>query len=158
MDEDKDSAAHKLKLDKFNFLSNESYRYRNYGKKSIIPGQRIEVVFFQPDFNSGILKISKRKRAGSLLQIFTDDELIIVKSEKGPRKGQTKYICNYFFIPIKKIMEIKLEITKYNYYSQQIYLFGGRILTFKILFTNFDLEIFRTVIRRLHKTGDDYAP
>ncbi|WHH59404.1 hypothetical protein [Petroclostridium sp. X23] len=90
-------------LSKFNYLSSLNYKFMNYARRSIKPGQKVLCIVLQPIIQKKVLqifnKVFYKKLSCSHIHILTDKELIIIKD------GYGNYGGIWTYIPIDKITD-----------------------------------------------------
>lgn len=94
--------------DELDYLKEISLKFYNYGKQSLLPGQRICCSAYQPQ--SGDL--DKTAHADHVtaphLTILTDEELIIIQeTEQAEESATQKYSGIWTHIPVDKIEEVE---------------------------------------------------
>ncbi len=100
----------KQELHKFDYLIKENFKYMNFGKRSLIPGEQVERVILQPDIRLKYLRFFQRLISYTHLIILTDHELIVIKDDNSLKiKKQARYGGVWQFIPLHKIDKIRLN-------------------------------------------------
>ncbi|MFC1975272.1 TetR/AcrR family transcriptional regulator [Chloroflexota bacterium] len=98
-------------LSKFNFLSLVNYKFMNYGRKSIRPGDTVVGMAYQPEcciqeyalFNKTLF----RRHTTSHLTLLTEKELILIKEKKRIKTDKEKVYGGVFtHIPRHRIQNI----------------------------------------------------
>lgn len=120
---------------KFDFLTNENFKYMNFGKQSLLPGTEVVQILLQPDIRVKYWKFLYRMISFTQLTILTDQEMIIIKDDDSLKKvQQVRYGGIWCYIPLNKI--IKLDVTsnlKGDLYTLLVYL--PRDITISTLFS-----------------------
>ena len=94
------------KLDNEDLLS---FKFRNYARRSILPGAHLEAVIHQPEIRKTVVKVLgysfQRTIAMSHLLLLTDHELIIIYDDpESPRSADdARYGGVWNYIPLNKI-------------------------------------------------------
>jgi hypothetical protein len=98
-------------LSKFDYLSALNYKYMNYGRKSIGPGDTVVAIAYQPErciqeytlFNKTLF----RRYTTSHLSILTERELILIKENKQIKTDKEALYGGVFsYIPRHRIQDI----------------------------------------------------
>jgi hypothetical protein len=106
-----DREAELKKLDNADLLS---YKFKNYARRSILPGAHINAVVSQPEIRKTVVKVLgrafQRTIAMSHVLIVTDRELIIVYDDPDSPKWRdnTRYGGVWDYIPLNKIAAVEL--------------------------------------------------
>jgi len=96
-------------LGKFNNADLLSFKFRNYARRSILPGAQINAVVSQPEIRRTVVKVLgrafQRTIAMSHVLILTDRELIIVRDDPDSPQwvDNTRYGGVWDYIPLGKI-------------------------------------------------------
>ena len=105
---------HRREMEKFDGLILESFKYMNYGRHSILAGERVVQFVFQPEIRSKILselgRSLSRTVAVSHLLMLPDRELILIREdEKSPKwRDGARYGGFHAYIPLHKIVATTL--------------------------------------------------
>jgi hypothetical protein len=99
---------------KLGYLWKENIKYFNYGKRSILSGERILESVYQPDKSISRLNFFKKpvlhKYQTGHLTILTDKELIFIKESKPVKKVRdTSYGVLFTYIPLRQIQQVDFE-------------------------------------------------
>jgi hypothetical protein len=102
-------------LFKLDFLKSANYKFLNYSRESVLPGEKIvRVVYQQEEYEKFLLFFSKT-RISAHVTILTDKEIIIIKDEENrsfmPQR-QAKYGGTRTYIPLKRICKLNLETSE----------------------------------------------
>ena len=106
-----DREAELKKLDNADLLS---YKFKNYARRSILPGAHINAVVSQPEIRKTVVKVLgrafQRTIAMSHVLIVTDRELIIVHDDPDSPKWRddTRYGGVWDYIPLSKIAAVEV--------------------------------------------------
>ncbi len=106
-----DREAELKKLDNADLLS---FKFKNYARRSILPGAHINAVVSQPEIRKTVVKVLgrafQRTIAMSHVLIVTDRELIIVHDDPDSPKwrNDTRYGGVWDYIPLNKIAAVEL--------------------------------------------------
>ncbi len=99
-------------LSKFNYLSPLNFKYMNYGRLSLFPGDAVRQIAYQPERciaeGMNLLKhVVFRRYATSHLSVLTERELILIKENTPSRSAHTAVYGGVFtYIPQRKIHDI----------------------------------------------------
>jgi hypothetical protein len=109
--EDKDRHQ---ELAKFNYLANLNFKFMNYARQSIMPGEKVIDTLLQPEIHVQVFRLLGRSfvriTCPAHISVLTDQELIIIRDEEDGlawREG-IRYGGIWDYIPLKKIMRISL--------------------------------------------------
>ena len=110
MDSTEDVQSEELR--KFDPLHQMSYKFMNYGRRSILGGEKVLHILLQPEIRERIFtfmgKTYSRMISPTLMSILTDRELILIREEEARSRGaQYGGIWNY--IPLNKIASLSLS-------------------------------------------------
>jgi hypothetical protein len=106
-----DREAELKKLDNADLLS---YKFKNYTRRSILPGARINAVVSQPEIRKTVVQVLgrafQRTIAMSHVLVVTDRELIIMHDDSDSPKwrNDTRYGGVWDYIPLNKIAVVEL--------------------------------------------------
>lgn len=109
--QDNDRAA---ELEKFNGADLLTFKFRNYARRSILPGAQINATVSQPEIRRPLLKALgrafQRTVAMSQVLILTDRELIDIHDDPDSPKwiDDTRYGGVWSYIPLNKITAVDL--------------------------------------------------
>lgn len=96
----------RLEREKLGFLSGLSYKYANFAKISLMPGERVRVAFFEPDIRQKRL-LGIRTVVPAHLVMLTDRELIIIRDDRH-RDAHESYGGIWSYIPLGKIEQLNV--------------------------------------------------
>ena len=138
---------------KFDYLRTVDYKYMNYGRKSIRPGDTVVAIVYQPEccvqeftlFN----KTFFRRYATSHLSILTEQELILIKQHKQIKtEKEALYGGVFTFIPRHRIQAISFTTNpEHNQRTMEISLLYNLQLSSEFSFDNKELRIFEQKCR-----------
>ena len=98
-------------LEKFDDLYQRSYKFMNYGKRSLLGGERVLHIYLQPEIREPILnfmgKTFSKRISPTHLSILTDRKLIMIQEEE-TRSGKERYGGIWSYIPLRKISSLTL--------------------------------------------------
>lgn len=95
---------------KFDVLVKSNFKYMNFGKRSLLPGEQIQQFILQPDIRVKFLKYFQRTLSFTHLTILTDHELIIVRDEDSFVMPQrVRYGGIWRYIPLHKVLKMAVE-------------------------------------------------
>ena len=96
----------------FDHLTNINYKFMNYGRRSLLGGEKFIHSILQPEIRTPILKFLSRTLYRTIfpthMSILTDHELIMIR-EEARRSGNDRYGGIWDFIPLKKIDSLSLD-------------------------------------------------
>jgi hypothetical protein len=107
-----------LELQKFDTADLLTFKFKNYARRSILPGARVVATVSQPEIRKTVVKILgrawQRTAAMSHVLILTDHELIIVQDDPNSPTwiDDTRYGGVWKYLPLSKITA--LELTDLN--------------------------------------------
>jgi len=98
---------------KFDYLMHLNFKFMNYARRSLVPGEKVIHTVLQPEIRAKILTLFGRSLSRTIstahLVILTDRELIMIREEKsGWRGDKTRYGGVWNYIPLDKITSISL--------------------------------------------------
>ncbi|MGE5549232.1 MAG: hypothetical protein ACM3ZC_01715 [Bacteroidota bacterium] len=133
-----------LERRKFDALSAGSYKYANFAKLSILPGEQVLDSVFEPGLRQKRL-LGLRAAVPAHLAILTDRELITI-GDDCPRGVRECYGGIWSYIPLRKVEELSVAGEAGGVLSLSVRLQGGESLTSVFSETN------RSGLRRLQET------
>lgn len=111
--DDADEVEWQAEKDKFNYLETASYKFMNYARKSLAPGEKVIQTVWQPKIRKPILTLFGRSfyRTLSLahLAVLTDKEVIFIGDD--PRLREVKgghYGGIWQYVPLHHIVSVSL--------------------------------------------------
>ena len=98
---------------KFDYLMHLNFKFMNYARRSLVPGEKVIHTVLQPEIRARILTLFGRSLSRTIstahLGILTDRELIMIRDEKSAWQGdKTRYGGVWNYIPVDKITSISL--------------------------------------------------
>jgi len=98
---------------KFDYLAHLNFKFMNYARRSLVPGEKVIHTVLQPEIRAKILTLFGRSLSRTTstahLGILTDRELIMIRDEKSAWQGdKTRYGGVWNYIPVDKITSISL--------------------------------------------------
>ncbi len=103
-----------IEADKFNFLAKTDYKFMNFGKDCIMPGQHIIRMIYQPAILKKMFGLFSKDVALACLLILTDDVLIKIREQEVPKGMKAKYGIESIFISLGKIQKMLVEENEKN--------------------------------------------
>jgi len=97
--------------EQFDFLQKTDYKYSSYGRESILAGETLKNIAYQPERWRPFLSYFKRIAVSSHLTVLTDKEWIFLSEISGA--GPKKYAIKKRYVPYSKITGVT-EIDKKN--------------------------------------------
>lgn len=120
-------AGRRAELQKFDYLGDLNFKFMNFGRGSILPGETVLSIVLQPEIRADLVRLFGRSISRTVavahLTILTDRELIIIRdtsAEKGIRYGGV-----WTYIPLSKITSVSLTPTGNNLLTLSVHLPGG---------------------------------
>lgn len=112
---------------KFDYLAHLNFKFMNYARRSIVPGEKVLHTILQPEIRAKILMLFGkswfRTISTSHLVILTDRQLIIIKDENpGGGRDDTRYGGIWNYIPLDKITSVSLAEKGDNLLTLSIHL------------------------------------
>jgi hypothetical protein len=99
-----DKTGKETEGDKFNFLQPLNFKFMSYGKESLLKGERINQIVYQPEIFKPFLKFFRRSVTRSHLEIFTDQEIILLMDGQDNSKKRIESHGGWWrYIPMKKV-------------------------------------------------------
>ncbi len=112
---------------KFDYLVHLNFKFMNYARRSIVPGEKVLHTILQPEIRAKRLTLFGmswfRTVSTSHLVILTDRQLIIIKDENpGGWGDDTRYGGIWNYIPLDKITSVSLAEKGDNLLALSIHL------------------------------------
>jgi hypothetical protein len=108
---------------KFNYLNKLNYKFMNFARLSIMPGEEVLCTVLQPEVQVELFNILKKSLFRTIspahITILTDSELIIIKDQR-QRFTQNKYGGIWNYIPLEKITSLSLAEQTDNTFTLSI--------------------------------------
>ena len=110
-------------------LKEKSYKFMNYGLDSLLPGQAIKALMFQPSVYEKAYLFFERLLSPAQLHLLTAEEYILIQEEEDKKNDKSQYSGIWTYIPLKNLRNIKvrpiaaqglIELSLEGYYSQKI--------------------------------------
>ncbi len=111
-----DASSVAAQKDKFNSLSDQSFKFMNYGRESILPGETVQQFVFQPGIKNPFFTIFGmtfyKPAALAHMVVRTDRELILIE-ETGDDKEMSpaRYGGIWQYIPLHCVDSVTVEDT-----------------------------------------------
>jgi hypothetical protein len=99
-------------LSKLDDIVLPSYKFRNYARRSLLPGDRLIAVLAQPEIRHAVIRLGgwsyQRTLVIAQVLILTDRELIIIHDDPDspPAFDDTRYGGVWNYIPLRKIERV----------------------------------------------------
>jgi hypothetical protein len=108
---------HQQELSKLGYLWKTNFKYFNLSRKSILPGESIREVVYQPEIQLSTLTLFKKpvfsKAITGHLAILTDHELILINEvEKTKNSQHLLYGGIFTYLPLKQISNVTFQEKK----------------------------------------------
>lgn len=125
-----------FELDKFDSLIKTNYKYMNFGKSSLLPGQKVQQFILQPEICINVFKWFQRTIAITHLILLTDQELVLIQDDDSLKvRKQARYGGIWNYIPRSQIAQVTIqEDLKYGVVEVNIQLADGA--SFKSLYSS----------------------
>ena len=122
-----DPAGRRAEQQKFDYLGDLNFKFMNFGRGSILPGETVRRIVLQPEIKADLVRLFGRSLTRTIavahLTILTDRELIIIR-DTGAEKG-IRYGGVWTYIPLSKITSVSLTPTGNDLLTLSIHLPGG---------------------------------
>jgi hypothetical protein len=120
----------KIEQAKFDFLAQLDFKFMNYGRASLVPGEKVLQVIFEPEINETVWHFLgwKIQRAVSMAQltILTDQELILIRDDERVKKIKGKrYGGVWQYIPRNAIHSAVITPQNQDRYALTLQLASG---------------------------------
>lgn len=107
------STGNSSELSKFDYLSKVNFKFMNYARNSIMPGEQIIDHVFQPEIQTKIFTFFGKNLYRTVftthIGILTDKELIIIQDTGSGRMNKSKrYGGIWYYIPLEKLSSVSL--------------------------------------------------
>lgn len=107
------SGDYPSELSKFNYLERLNFKFMNYAKSSIMPGEKVVHILLQPEIRSTILRLLGKSFSHAIstahISILTDRELIMIREENNEAlQNNIRYGGIWVYIPLEKIRSASL--------------------------------------------------
>jgi hypothetical protein len=98
----------------FDPLGNTHFKFKNYGRKTVRPGEKVIQVLMQPELRKRYSHIAgftlSRQIAPTHMIILTDREFILIREDESRRWGQeNRYGGIWNYVPLRKISSVSLR-------------------------------------------------
>jgi hypothetical protein len=100
---------------KFDYLLTENYKFMNYARRSLLPGERVIQPLLQPEIRATLVRLLgrswSRTVATARIHILTDVEWIIIRDDEHapPGNGQVRYGGVWTYVPLDRITGVSLS-------------------------------------------------
>jgi hypothetical protein len=107
----------KTEKDKFDGLAESNFKFMNYGRSSLVPGEKVVQLIYQPEIREPARELAGWTVYKSIsmphLTILTDKELILIRDDDRVKEVKgVRYGGVWQYIPLNKIRSAKLtEVT-----------------------------------------------
>jgi hypothetical protein len=124
---------------KFNYLAKINFKYMNYSKASILPGEKVYSIAYQPLVSKKYFKIFSKIKIFPHILILTETEFIIIQDEKNQ-------LSNYGgirdYLLLSRIINLKSDFDAKTNYTNLMILFPGGSMYLKFYGIEAELEMF----------------
>jgi hypothetical protein len=98
---------------KFDYLSSLNFKFMNFARRALMPGERVVHILLQPWIRAKLLTILGRSFFRTIspahLSILTDRELIMIRDDSGPGwHNEARYGGIWNYVPLDKIRRVSL--------------------------------------------------
>lgn len=90
-------------------LKEKSYKFMNYGLDSLLCGQEIKALMFQPSVYEKAYLFFKRLLSPAQLHLLTAEEYILIQEEEDEKNDKNQYSGIWRYIPLKKLRNIEVR-------------------------------------------------
>ncbi|MBN1995139.1 MAG: hypothetical protein JW953_20780 [Anaerolineae bacterium] len=102
-----------VEREKFTYLLNLHFKFMNYARRSILPGEQVIASLLQPEIQTKVLALFNKTFYHTVspahLSILTDRELILIKEDPQKWTGSdTRYGGIWTYIPLNRITAVSL--------------------------------------------------
>jgi hypothetical protein len=124
---------HSAEMARFNCLAPTSFKFMNYARRTIIPGEKVIHFVLQPEVRVGAPRLLGRSWWGTIypahLTVLTDKEMIIIRDEAGVRwNPEAKHGGIWTLVPLDRVAATSVAKTDDGLVAVSIHLPGnGRI-------------------------------
>jgi hypothetical protein len=121
-------ADRELEIQKLDNRVQPNFKFRNYARRSLMPGEKTIDALWQPEIRHKLLTLVGRSFFRTIamthLLILTDQELIVIREDKdSPRwRDESRYGGVWTYIPLDKITSISLTAKEPNLLILSIHL------------------------------------
>jgi hypothetical protein len=137
----RENAPFEAESQKFDYLMKIDYKYMNYSRDSIIPGERVCSIIYQPVVSKKDFIFFTTIKIFPCSLVLTENELIVIHDEE--RQSKSRYGGIWTYIPIRKIIDLKLDVdSKTNDTNLNLSLLGNDALHFKFSAVEAELKKF----------------
>ena len=142
-------------LAKFNYLRTVHFKFMNYARQSIIPGEKVICTLLQPEIRTKLFKLFNRAFwrtiSASHISILTDRELVIIREDQERWVKDTSYGGIWSYVPLNKVRAIALAENDDNTLTLSIELPAQDCLQARFSDTNkFEVASFLSSFRELN--------
>ncbi len=108
-----------LEKDKFNQLAQVNFKFMNYGRESLVPGESVLQIILQPEIRQPLFTMFGRTFYKTLspahLSIFTDRELIFIQDPERIKESKiARYGGIWQYLPLRDIETVTISETADN--------------------------------------------
>jgi len=99
----------------FDYLVTKSFKFMNYGRSSLVGGEKVIQTLWQPEIRERILPQLRlpfyRTVTTAHLAILTNQELILIREDERSSRGEkgTRYGGVWRYIPLRNIVSVSVE-------------------------------------------------
>ncbi len=100
---------------KFDYLLNENFKFMNYARRSLLPGECVIQPLLQPEIRATLITLLGRSWSRTVatahIHILTDTEWIIIRDDEHSPigHGQVRYGGIWTYVPLDRITSVSLS-------------------------------------------------
>jgi hypothetical protein len=149
--------------DKFNYLLNLHFKFMNYARRSILPGEQVIASLLQPEIQANVLTLLNKTFCRTVspahLSILTDREFIFIKEDPETwTDNGTPYGGIWTYIPLNKITAVSLSERDDDTLTLSIHLPENDVVSAIFAMANrSELEQFVDQLETMQHRSKDYA-
>ncbi len=114
----------KAERSKFNHLINANFKFMNYARKSILPGEKVICTVLQPEIRVKLVELFHKPLLKTIsmphISILTNQELILIRDDAERWTRDTSYGGIWSYIPLQKITAVALSEAENDTLSLEI--------------------------------------
>jgi len=146
-----DKAVLAAERDKFDSLATANFKFMNYGRESLIPGETVLQILLQPEIRQSLLtmfgKTFYKTLSPAHLTVVTDRELILIRDVERGRKATDRYGGVWQYMPLHRLDSVNLSEAPNDRLTLSIHCQPGR--TIEKLFESSSKPELETLCSRL---------
>ncbi|MGB8980696.1 MAG: hypothetical protein WCC12_02365, partial [Anaerolineales bacterium] len=127
-----DKAVLAAERDKFDSLATANFKFMNYGRESLIPGETVLQILLQPEIRQSLLTVFGKTFYKTLspahLTVVTDRELILIRDVERGRKATDRYGGVWQYMPLHRLDSVNLSDAANDRLTLSIHCQPGRTI------------------------------